>query len=84
MDAELEDENNMILADWEYDCYKDHNLNLLVEKDDEALANMNRVEKFVIVALWCIQEDPSLRPTMKTIIQMLEETIQVSIPLEPF
>ncbi|KAL5567255.1 hypothetical protein UlMin_030419 [Ulmus minor] len=82
-DAGATDENQMILADWAYDCYIDGKLDQLMENDDEAKHDMKRVEKFVMVAIWCIQEDPSLRPTMKKVTQMLEGTIQVSIPPNP-
>jgi len=37
----------------------------------------------VIVAIWCIHEDPSLRPGMKKVVQMLEGAVQVSIPPHP-
>uniref|UniRef100_A0A803PX25 Receptor-like serine/threonine-protein kinase n=1 Tax=Cannabis sativa TaxID=3483 RepID=A0A803PX25_CANSA len=79
----VEDDAQMILGDWAYDCYAGGNLHFLVENDDEASQDMKRVEKYVMVALWCIQEDPSLRPTMKKVILMLEGTIEVSIPPDP-
>ncbi|KAE8037046.1 hypothetical protein FH972_009672 [Carpinus fangiana] len=37
----------------------------LVEDDPEALNDMKKLERFVMVAIWCLQEGPSLRPTMK-------------------
>ncbi|GFZ20742.1 receptor-like protein kinase 1 [Actinidia rufa] len=74
-------ENDVILVDC--DCYKDGKLELLVENDDEALGDMKRVEKFVMIAIWCIQEDPSLRPTMKKVTQMLEGAVAVSVPPDP-
>ncbi|KAL5766739.1 hypothetical protein ACOSP7_017356 [Xanthoceras sorbifolium] len=79
----VEDENQMVLADWAYDCYKDKTLHLLVENDEEALHDMERVKKCVMIAIWCIQEDPSLRPTMKKVTQMLEEVVEVSTPPDP-
>ncbi|KAK7831494.1 g-type lectin s-receptor-like serine/threonine-protein kinase lecrk1 [Quercus suber] len=33
---------------------------------------MKRLERLVIVTIWCIQEDPSLRPSMKRVTQVLE------------
>ena len=78
-EAEAEDDNQMILVD----CYTCRKMYTLVENDEEALEDMKRVTKFVMVAIWCIQEDPSLSPTMKKIIQMLEGTIEVSVPPEP-
>ncbi|GFZ18211.1 receptor-like protein kinase 1 [Actinidia rufa] len=79
--AKCEDE--VILVDWACDCYKDGNLELLVENDEEALGDMKRVKKFVMIAIWCIQEDPSLSPTMKKVTQMLEGAVEVSGPPEP-
>ena len=73
----------MILADWAYDCYADRKLNLLVENDEEAIDDMKRVKKYVMIAIWCIQEDPSLRPTMKKVVQMMEGAVEVSVPPGP-
>ena len=44
---------------------------------------MKRVERFVKIGIWCIQEDPSLRPSMKKVIQMLEGVVEVSTPPDP-
>uniref|UniRef100_U5GSL1 Protein kinase domain-containing protein n=1 Tax=Populus trichocarpa TaxID=3694 RepID=U5GSL1_POPTR len=44
---------------------KEGKLHLLVEQDEEAMEDMKRVERFVMVVIWCIQEDPSFRPGMK-------------------
>ncbi|KAL5567259.1 hypothetical protein UlMin_030423 [Ulmus minor] len=83
-EAEAEDDNQMILADWVYDCYKDEKLDLLVGNDDEARSDMKRVKKYVMIAVWCIQEEPSLRPTMKKVTQMLDGSIEVPIPPDPY
>ena len=71
------------LIDWAYECYKDKKLDKLIEDDEEAKNDMKRLERFVIVAIWCIQEDPSLRPSMKKVTQMLEGVIEVSVPPSP-
>jgi hypothetical protein len=78
-----EQEDLMILADWAYDCFKDMKLELLVANDEEAIHDMKRVEKYVMIAIWCIQEDPSLRPTMKKVVQMMEGAVEVSVPPGP-
>ncbi|KAG5250054.1 G-type lectin S-receptor serine/threonine-protein kinase [Salix suchowensis] len=77
------EEHQTVLADWACDCFKEGKLNLLVEEDEEAMEDMKRVERFVMVAIWCIQEDPSLRPAMKKVVQMLEGGVQVSVPPDP-
>ncbi|XP_062083925.1 G-type lectin S-receptor-like serine/threonine-protein kinase LECRK3 [Humulus lupulus] len=80
VEEDVKDDAQIILADWAYDCYADGKLDFLVENDDEASQDM---EKYVMVALWCIQEDPLLRPTMKKVTLMLEGTIEVSVPPDP-
>ncbi|KAE8649504.1 hypothetical protein Csa_017988 [Cucumis sativus] len=83
-ELEVEDENEMVLADWAYDCFKERRVDMLVRKDDdEAKGDMKTVEKLVMIAIWCIQEEPSLRPSMKKVLQMLEGVVEVSIPPDP-
>ncbi|KAK3224028.1 hypothetical protein Dsin_011053 [Dipteronia sinensis] len=72
------------LMDWIYECYKGKQLEKLTENDEEASNDMKRVERAVKVALWCIQEDASLRPSMKKVTQMLEGVIEVSVPPYPW
>ncbi|KAJ6387817.1 hypothetical protein OIU77_026395 [Salix suchowensis] len=81
-EIDAREEHQIVLADWACDCFKEGKLNLLVEEDEEAMEDMKRVERFVMVAIWCIQEDPSLRPAMKKVVQMLEG-VQVSVPPDP-
>ncbi|VVA33220.1 PREDICTED: G-type lectin S-receptor [Prunus dulcis] len=82
-EQQAEDEDQMILADWAYDCYEQKKLHLLFKNDDEAMEDMKTMEKYVMIAIWCIQEDPSLRPTTKKLTLMLEGTVEVSIPPNP-
>nr|KYP40306.1 putative LRR receptor-like serine/threonine-protein kinase At2g23950 family [Cajanus cajan] len=77
---EEEDEEKAILTDWAYDCYNEGALHALVEDDKEALDDMNTLEKLVMIALWCVQEDPDLRPTMRNVTQMLEGVVEVKVP----
>ncbi|KAK3439482.1 hypothetical protein EUGRSUZ_C04356 [Eucalyptus grandis] len=60
-------EAQIVLVDWTYDCYHDGSVLKLVESDEEASSDIKRVRRFVMTTLWCIQEDPTLRPTMKEI-----------------
>ena len=83
LELELEDEDQVVLADWAYDCYKEGKLDLILENDKEALNDIETVRKFVMIVFWCIQEDPSKRPTMKTVAQMLEGALEVSVPPDP-
>ncbi|XP_043711602.1 G-type lectin S-receptor-like serine/threonine-protein kinase LECRK3 [Telopea speciosissima] len=77
-------EDKAILTDWAYDCYREGTLEELVEKDEEATRDGKRLLTLVMIAIWCIQEDPSLRPTMKKVSQMLEGAVDVPCPPCPF
>ncbi|CAL1409476.1 unnamed protein product [Linum trigynum] len=83
LEMEAENEDEVVLADWAYECYQEGQVSRLVESDDDAMANIGKVEKFVKVAIWCIQDDPSLRPGMNKIIRMLEGSVQIPIPPDP-
>ncbi|KAH7424528.1 hypothetical protein KP509_11G012800 [Ceratopteris richardii] len=48
-----------------------------VEDNDEALTKM---EQLINVAFWCIQGDATMRPSMTTVVLMLEEYLQVPDP----
>ncbi|KAK8664491.1 hypothetical protein V6N13_084280 [Hibiscus sabdariffa] len=79
MDVE---EEKAILTDWACDCFLEGTVDVLVENDADALSDRMKLERFVMVALWCIQEDISLRPSMKKVLLMLEEIIMVpALPL---
>ncbi|KAK3443536.1 hypothetical protein EUGRSUZ_B03650 [Eucalyptus grandis] len=82
-ELEVENEAQRVLVDWVYDCYAEGKVHLLVESDEEAMSDKKRVERFVMTAMWCIQEDPAFRPSMKKITQMLEGAVEVSVPPDP-
>nr|GME00611.1 G-type lectin S-receptor-like serine/threonine-protein kinase RLK1 [Ipomoea batatas] len=69
---------------WFTDCFHEKRLELLVEDDAEALSDMETLKRFVLTAIWCIQEDASLRPTMKRVSQMLEGAVEVLVPPLPY
>ncbi|MQL77112.1 hypothetical protein Taro_009538 [Colocasia esculenta] len=76
-------ESKAVLAYWAYDCLRAGRLEALVEDEAGPLADMRRLERLVMVALWCIQDEPSLRPTMKKVTQMLEGAVEVAVPPDP-
>ncbi|KAK6925696.1 Bulb-type lectin domain [Dillenia turbinata] len=82
-ETDTQDGYPVILTDRALDCYRDRNLDLLVEDDEEAKNDIVRVEKFVMITIWCIQDDPSMRPTMKKVTQMLEGAVDIPAPPEP-
>ncbi|TKY70795.1 G-type lectin S-receptor serine/threonine-protein kinase RLK1 [Spatholobus suberectus] len=78
------EEEKAVLTDWAYDCCVEGRLHALVEDDKEALSDIGRLEKWVKIAIWCIQEHPEMRPTMGMVIQMLEGLVEVRNPPSPF
>ncbi|KAI3738751.1 hypothetical protein L2E82_28878 [Cichorium intybus] len=82
-DNESGNEYEAILTDWAWDCYQEGRLDLLVENDLEALDDYKKLKTFVMVGIWCVQENPLLRPTMRTVIQMLEGVVEVTKPSCP-
>uniref|UniRef100_A0A8R7P9J0 Receptor-like serine/threonine-protein kinase n=1 Tax=Triticum urartu TaxID=4572 RepID=A0A8R7P9J0_TRIUA len=83
VEVEIADEDQAILTYWANDCYRCGRINLLVEGDDEAIFNIKKAERFVAVALWCLQEEPTMRPTMLKVTQMLDGAVQIPIPPDP-
>ncbi|KAG9456695.1 hypothetical protein H6P81_001203 [Aristolochia fimbriata] len=79
-----DEEEKAILSDWVCDCYNEGRLDVLVEDDEEAVNDFKKVERLVKVAIWCIQDEPSLRPSMKKVTQMLEGAVEVSHPPHPY
>ncbi|KAJ4842545.1 hypothetical protein Tsubulata_041960 [Turnera subulata] len=75
----LEDvgEETAILTDWAYDCYVRGRFDLLVDNDIVAMDDQQRLQKWVSIAIWCIQEDPARRPTSKLVMAMLEGFVEV-------
>ncbi|KAM3692972.1 hypothetical protein ACJW31_08G129600 [Castanea mollissima] len=52
----------------------------LLEKVDQ-----ENVRKMIMVSLWCIQSDPSIRPSMSKVVNMLEGSLEpFKIPPKPF
>ncbi|GKV42667.1 hypothetical protein SLEP1_g50045 [Rubroshorea leprosula] len=82
--VELEMDEAAILTEWAYDCYSEGNLGKLVENDEEEINDMGRVEMLVKVAMWCVQDEPSQWPKMRTVTMMLEGALLVPAPPCPF
>ncbi|KAG6626026.1 G-type lectin S-receptor-like serine/threonine-protein kinase LECRK3 [Carya illinoinensis] len=79
VDVELPEEE-VVLANWVFDCFEAGELDRLV-KDEQV--EMNKLERMVRVGLWCIQYEPSFRPTMKRVVLMLEGTVEIPAPPSP-
>ncbi|KAL2971662.1 hypothetical protein AAZX31_15G208200, partial [Glycine max] len=83
MTMEAGEEENAILTDWVYDCCVEGKFHDLVENDKEALSDIGRLEKWIKITIWCIQEHPEMRPTMGKVNQMMEGLVEVPNPPSP-
>ncbi|XP_062099730.1 G-type lectin S-receptor-like serine/threonine-protein kinase LECRK1 [Humulus lupulus] len=72
-------EDEAVLANWVYDCFVAGEMERLVEEDVES----DELKKMIKLGLWCIQEEPSLRPSMKKVCLMLEGIIEIPTPPIP-
>ncbi|KAL3697805.1 hypothetical protein R1sor_011881 [Riccia sorocarpa] len=53
---------------------------LLADPRLEGSANEEQVSLLMRIALWCIQDEVALRPSMKTVVKMLEGIVEVPNP----
>ncbi|XP_030518189.2 G-type lectin S-receptor-like serine/threonine-protein kinase LECRK3 [Rhodamnia argentea] len=70
-------DDEAILEEWVYSCFLARELEKLV--NDESI-DRRQLERLVKVALWCILEEPSLRPSMRKVLLMLEGTVDIPMP----
>ena len=73
-------EEEAILEEWVYSCYECGELDKLINDEE---VDKRQFERMVKVAFWCILEEPSLRPSMKKVLLMLEGTADIPIPPNP-
>lgn len=80
----IEDEetggDDVILVDWVACCVRAGKLKDVVRDDSEVLCDYDRFERMTMVGLWCICPNPTLRPAMKMVMQMLEGSVEVDVP----
>ncbi|KAE8726078.1 hypothetical protein F3Y22_tig00007895pilonHSYRG00142 [Hibiscus syriacus] len=82
VNVEVDRTSEVYFPDWIYSRVQlDEELGL------EGFRNENEQEKarkMIIVSLWCIQTDPSNRPSMSRVVEMLEgSTESLTIPPRP-
>jgi serine/threonine protein kinase len=69
-------QDEVVLVDWVYDCFKSNGLCKLVPEE----VNAESLERMVRIGLWCIEEEPAARPSIKKVIHMLEGAVEIPIP----
>ncbi|KAL3510898.1 hypothetical protein ACH5RR_030299 [Cinchona calisaya] len=71
-------EDQAILEEWAYDCYEAGEIHKLVGGDE--VVDLRKLERMIKIAIWCIQDEPTLRPSMKKVLLMLEGTVEIPVP----
>ncbi|KAL4602793.1 hypothetical protein ACB092_10G079500 [Castanea dentata] len=70
-------EEEAILEEWANYCFKAHELGKLVGDEE---VDKRQLERMVKVGPWCVLDEPSLRPSMRKVLLMLEGTVDIPIP----
>lgn len=68
---------------WAYEEFEKGNLFSIVDKRLGEDIIMDEVERAIQVSFWCIQEQPSQRPSMGKVVKMLEGVLPVNKPPTP-
>jgi serine/threonine protein kinase len=83
IDAEIDCISEIFFPHWIYkrlEQDKDLGLHGLMNEEDH-----KTVRKMIIVGLWCIQTDPSIRPPMSRVVNLLEGSLEsLQVPPKPF
>ncbi|KAK7271010.1 hypothetical protein RJT34_26588 [Clitoria ternatea] len=79
-----EETNRKKFSIWAYEEFENGNIfgildKRLVEED----VDMEQVKRVIQASFWCIQEQPSQRPTMSRVVQMLEGVAEAEKPPAP-
>jgi serine/threonine protein kinase len=74
------DDDTVTLFGWAAGLVSHGRVEVLLRSDDDAAEDLERVERFARVAFWCIVHNPSLRPTIHQVVQMLEGVVEVHAP----
>ncbi|WJX21000.1 primary-amine oxidase [Trifolium repens] len=73
--------DDMILIDWILYWTKEGRLRDIVSHDDVDVFNdFNRFKRMTMVGLWCLCPNPTIRPSITNVLQMLEGDIEVGVP----
>ncbi|KAG6775254.1 hypothetical protein POTOM_018696 [Populus tomentosa] len=73
-------EDEAVLEQWVYQCFQDGDMDKLV---GDEIVEKKQLDRMVKVGLWCTLDEPSLRPSMKKVLLMLEGTVEIPIPPSP-
>ncbi|XP_074575870.1 G-type lectin S-receptor-like serine/threonine-protein kinase At1g34300 [Curcuma longa] len=69
---------------WAYEEFEEGRVgNVMDKRLNEQEVDMEQLERAIMVSFWCIQEQPSHRPSMGKVVQMLEGVLEIERPPAP-
>lgn len=74
------EDDDLVLVNLVLRCMVTRKLEIVVSHDLEVINDFKRIEQMALVGLWCLHPNPTLRPSMKKVTQMLEGTVEVGVP----
>ncbi|KAK6132420.1 hypothetical protein DH2020_033859 [Rehmannia glutinosa] len=79
-----EETNHKKFSLWAYEEFEKGNIEAIVDRRlQNSEINMEQVMRAIQVSFWCIQEQPSQRPMMGKVVQMLEGILVIDRPPAP-
>ncbi|MED6179885.1 hypothetical protein PIB30_004940 [Stylosanthes scabra] len=79
IELDVPSSEEVLLSSWAYHCFATEQLHNLVSYEEEDM-DWKTLERMLKVGLLCVQDDPSLRPSMRNVILMLEGWKDIPIP----
>ncbi|XP_020529331.1 G-type lectin S-receptor-like serine/threonine-protein kinase LECRK3 [Amborella trichopoda] len=73
-------DEEILLSDWVNDCFERGELEKLVREEE---VEQCELERLVMVGLWCMQDNPNMRPSMRKVVSMLEGLVEIPRPPNP-
>ncbi|CAH8357489.1 unnamed protein product, partial [Eruca vesicaria subsp. sativa] len=77
--------NHKKFSIWGYEEFEKGNTEAILDKrlGEDQTVDMDQVRRMVQTSFWCIQEQPSQRPTMGKVVQMIEGITAINKPPRP-
>ncbi|KAK3419191.1 hypothetical protein EUGRSUZ_H04918 [Eucalyptus grandis] len=77
MEVNVQRPEEIVLSSWIYKHFEARELEKLVWGEE---IEKKSLENLIKVGLWCIQDEPALRPSMKCVVMMLEGITDIAVP----
>ncbi|KVH88619.1 hypothetical protein Ccrd_026299 [Cynara cardunculus var. scolymus] len=81
LETQVSNVEEIVQSSWVYKCFERGQLDVLVGHDEQV--DKETLERLVKVGLWCIQDEPARRPSIKCVLLMLEGITDLATPPSP-